>query len=207
MDVEGEGEVASTTRKQMCGADGGAVMVVGGQHGQMSPVRIDTGVVRVARSSPARALRRAEVRGLARGSLRLYFSDRLATRCAASGTLKRWPRRLRDSRTKKGSRTKYQRMLIFWLNDHKQPRSPGTPFAHVRTGIVRALSCDGRQMTRQPRPPGVVVVHKSQLAGRGAKIAHHQNAMSQLYPHTLEAIAPRSMSMDGIVAWCMGPQS
>ena len=101
MDVEGEGEVASTTRKQMCGADGGAVMVVGGQHGQMSPVRIGTGGGRARGAlAPARALRRAEVRGLARGGLRLY-SNRLAPRCAASGTLKRWPRRLRDSRKKK----------------------------------------------------------------------------------------------------------
>ena len=98
-------------------------------------------------------------------------------------------------------------MLLFCLNDHKEPRSPGTPFAHVSMGIVGTLSCVGGQMTTQPRPSGVVAVQKSEHAGRVAKLDHGQNAMPWLYLHTLKATSPRSMSVNGIVALCMCPQS
>lgn len=62
-------------------------------------------------------------------------------------------------------------------------------------------------MTTQPRPSGVVAVQKSEHAGRVAKLDHGQNAMPWLYLHTLKVTSPRSMSMNGIVALCMRPQS
>ena len=62
-------------------------------------------------------------------------------------------------------------------------------------------------MTTQPRPSGVVAVQKSEHAGRVAKLDHGQNAMPWLHLHTLKATPPRSMSMNGIIALCMCPQS
>ena len=54
MDVEGEGEVASTVRKHQRGADGGVVVVASVQLGGMSPTRVGTSGVRVQHSSPDR---------------------------------------------------------------------------------------------------------------------------------------------------------
>ena len=54
MDVEGEGEVASTMRKHQRGADGGVVVVASVQLGGMSPTRVGTSGVRVQHSSPDR---------------------------------------------------------------------------------------------------------------------------------------------------------